>query len=85
MAKYIELIDKYRIEQRSADELSQYGSDMNPPNYIWADNTGELVRCENCINWKPFFNQHYCDAGIISCPLPDDYCSNGERKDADND
>lgn len=78
MARYIELIDKYRVEQ------SQDDSDYNPPNYIWDDNTGEIVRCENCVNWKPFFNQHYCDADIISCPSPDDYCSRGVKKDGSN-
>ena len=77
MSKYIELIDKYRIEKSLESEFNKYA----PPDYIWTDNTGELVRCEDCINWKPFFNQHYCDADIISCPLPDDYCSIGERKD----
>lgn len=80
MSKYIELIDKYRIEQTQPDEMSEYGSDMNPPNYIWDDNTGELVRCSDCEAYKPFFNQHYCDNDIICCPFPDDYCSRGERK-----
>lgn len=79
MSKYIELIDKYRIEQSG---LSEYGDDMNPPNYIWTDNTGELVRCGDCEAYKPFFNQHYCDKSIISCPLPDDYCSRGGKNDS---
>ena len=79
MPKYIELIDKYRIEQSPLD------TDYNPPSYIWDDNTGEIVRCENCIYWKPFFNQHYCDAGIIPCPLPDDYCSKGEKDEDRSD
>lgn len=74
MSKYIELIDKYRVEQSPLD------TDYNPPSYIWTDNTGEIVRCENCINWKPFFNQNYCGVGIIPCPFPDDYCSKGEKK-----
>ena len=77
MSKYIELIDKYRIEQ-STD------GDYNPPSYIWDGNTGELVRCEDCIEYKPFFNQHYCDKSIISCPFPDDYCSRGVKKDGSN-
>ena len=81
MSKYIELIDKYRIEQRTADELSEYGSDMNPPNYIWADNTGELVRCGDCKYW----NQRMGDCVIMyGSWLHDDYCSKGEKKkDAD--
>lgn len=74
MSKHIELIDKYRIEQST-------GSDYNPPTYIWDDNTGVLIRCEDCVHWHPFFNQHYCDADIISCPLPYDYCSKGELKE----
>lgn len=78
MSKHIELIDKYRIKQSPDD------TDYNPPNYIWEDNTGEIVRCENCINWKPFFDQHDCDAHIISCPLPDDYCSQEEKRNGNN-
>ena len=41
MTKYIELIDKYVIRQSDSDEY-------NPPSYIWTDNTGELIRCEDC-------------------------------------
>lgn len=71
MAKYIELIDKYRIKQ-SGD------TDYNPPNYIWADNTGEIVRCEDCIHWNRKckelcgLNHGYWYA--------DDYCSKGEKR-----
>jgi len=42
MAKYIELIDKYLIEQNS-------DGGYNPPSYIWTDNTGSITRCEICI------------------------------------
>ena len=42
MSKYIELIDKYRIVQ-SED------TDYNPPSYEWIDNTGEIVRCKDCM------------------------------------
>lgn len=85
MSKYIELIDKYRIEQRQPSEMSEYGSDMNPPNYIWTDNTGELVRCGDCEAYKPFVewldpNRLDCDKHIIDFPEPDDYCSRGERR-----
>ena len=70
MAKYIELIDKYRIEQSSDD------TDYNPPSYIWADNTGEIVRCEDCkhaddygqCKYVTWYNDKY------------DYCSKGKRK-----
>lgn len=39
-ARYIELIDKYRVEQHDGD--------YNPPSYIWDDNTGEVIRCADC-------------------------------------
>lgn len=74
MAKYIELIDKYLIEQNAND------TDYNPPNYIWTDNTGEIVRCENCKHWK---NMHICRMhskyGTIETEY-DDYCSFGVKK-----
>lgn len=44
MAKYIELIDKYRIEQGEGD--------YNPPSYHWVDNTGYIVRCRECKHWS---------------------------------
>ena len=39
--KTIELIDKYEIRQSN-------DPDYDPPSYIWTDNTGELIRCNNC-------------------------------------
>ena len=51
MARYIELIDKYRIEQSSGD--------YNPPSYIWEDNTGEIVRCKDC----KYCEHWYADKG----------------------
>ena len=70
MAKYIELIDKYRIEQGDGD--------YNPPSYVWVDNTGEIVRCGECIHRKD----------SIQCPLwsegmetaDDWFCADGERE-----
>lgn len=90
MSKYIELIDKYRIEQRQPSEMSEYGSDMNPPNYIWDDNTGEIVRCENCENWDEdnrIRNSAPCaewsdpEIRMTRYTQNDDYCSKGAKKD----
>lgn len=63
--KYIELIDKYHIVQST-------GTDYNPPSYVWVDNTGEIVRCKDCIV-RPYckFSQYLGTDG---------FCSNGERK-----
>lgn len=72
MAKYIELIDKYRIEQSGDD------TDYNPPNYIWADNTGEIVRCENCIHWNKK-SKELCGLNN-GYWYADDYCSKGEKR-----
>ena len=77
MAKYIELIDKYRIEQGEGD--------YNPPSYVWVDNTGEIVRCRECKHRDP--ETKGCDCaghemvmgGII--PMPDNwFCADGRRK-----
>lgn len=69
MLKYIELIDKYRIEQSTEGEY-------NPPSYIWDDNTGEIIRCGNCKWWieEPGSCGKY--RGMW---LSDDYCSKGEK------
>lgn len=82
MSQYIELIDKYVIEQRKASEMSKYGSDMNPPNYIWADNTGELVRCGDCRRWHGTFVEFDCpwDTEYNDMPTEHDYCSKGVRR-----
>ena len=77
MSKYIELIDKYVIEQRKPSEMSEYGSDMNPPNYIWTDNTGEIVRCEDCHWWIEEPGECSRNRGMW---FGNDYCSKGERK-----
>lgn len=80
--KTIELIDKYRIEQ---PEISEYNS-YNPPNYIWTDNTGEIVRCRDC----KFFKTKDCKIDITTQDVtiqrvkPDDYCSYGKRKGGDD-
>ena len=64
MAKYIELIDKYRIGQGDCE--------YNPPSYVWVDNTGEIVRCREC-RWG-----HLCVMGQ-HLGL-DGFCSKGERE-----
>lgn len=74
--KTIELIDKYRIEQ---PEISEYNS-YNPPNYIWTDNTGEIVRCRDCKHWYPDADTGMaCVVTKLSQP-EDGYCNWGERK-----
>ena len=74
MAKYIELIDKYRIVQ-SKD------TDYNPPSYEWVDNTGKIVRCKACRHRDP--EDHKCDHHWHSySPLPVDddfWCAYGEK------
>ena len=80
MAKYVELIDKYRIVQ-SKD------TDYNPPSYDWVDNTGEIVRCEYCNN-ADFAGM---SRGFAYCILlkramkETDFCSYGEKASAEND
>lgn len=74
--KTIELIDKYRIEH---PEISEYNS-YNPPNYIWTDNTGEIVRCRDCKYWYPDADTGMaCKFTSMSQP-EDGYCNWGERK-----
>lgn len=81
MAKYIELIDKYRIVQ-SKD------TDYNPPSYEWVDNTGEIVRCEDCKHSDTFAP----DCTEATFPLkclsiryggvyPNWFCEHGEKRE----
>lgn len=76
MAKYVELIDKYKIVQ-SED------TDYNPPSYEWVDNTGEIVRCRDCKYW---FNAPAAD-GFNSCERDalirheDFFCAAGEKRE----
>lgn len=84
MAKYIELIDKYRIEQGEGD--------YNPPSYVWVDNTGEIVRCREC-KWYSIYeakkdgtpDKRYspsvCLREIYAKRRdPDWFCADGERE-----
>ena len=81
MPKYIELIDKYLIEQ-SKD------TDYNPPSYIWVDNTGEIVRCAECKH-SDTFSPHCTDATFpLKClsiryggVYPNWFCEHGEKRD----
>lgn len=77
MTKYIELIDKYRIEKSLESEFSKCA----PPDYIWTANTGEIVRCEDCYWWIEEPGE--CSR-IRGMWFGNDYCSKGERKDASN-
>ena len=74
MARYIELIDKYRIEQGMEDHY-------NPPNYIWTDNTGEIVRCRDCEWWIAEPGECCKHHGMW---FGDDYCSKGEKRHGSN-
>ena len=74
MARYIELIDKYRVEQSS-------DSDYNPPSYIWTDNTGKIVRCRDCRWWIAEPGECRKHHGMW---LGDDYCSKGKKRHGSN-
>lgn len=54
-----------------------YGAD-----YVWNDNRGELVRCQDC-KWydsRDGICEHHA---AINNPSPDWFCADGERKDAE--
>ena len=72
--KTIELIDKYEVHQSGE-------GDYDPPNYIWVDNTGELIRCKDC----KYNNGGRCGwhggAGYKWVVDDEDYCSCAERKE----
>lgn len=80
--KTIELIDKYEVHQ------SEEG-DYNPPNYIWVDNTGELIRCKDCKHRFEGEKFHNCcevlmemSHWLVEIPVEDDWhCGSGERKE----
>ncbi len=73
MAKYIELIDKYRIEQGSGD--------YNPPSYIWEDNTGEVVRCRECkYREREEPGMVYCPNTVGGWVDENWFCAGGEKK-----
>lgn len=66
-----ELIDKYEVRQSTDTEY-------NPPSYIWIDNTGEIIRCVDCM---------HNGSVDTDCPvrgwskLDTDFCSWAERKE----
>lgn len=71
MAKYIELIDKYKVVHSDDEDM--------PTSYTWVDNTGEIVRCRECkhrtettpTKWHP----------CVDMAVDDDwFCADGERK-----
>lgn len=75
MAEYIELIDKYRIEQ-SKD------TDYNQPSYEWVDNTGKIVRCRDCIHFQQFrAHDGFCQIdGMLW--NNDFFCANGKIEES---
>lgn len=79
MAEYIELIDKYRINYYD----SPY-SDYAPPSYEWVDNTGEIVRCKDCVRYEISKNRYdgTCNRHYAVFTV-NDFCSYGERKGGD--
>ena len=43
--------------------------------YLWNDNHGELIRCENCKHWEGTSVHELCDS-----ENPDNYCSCADKK-----
>lgn len=88
--KYRELIDKYIVTQSE-------NSDYDPPSYRWVDNTGEIVRCEDCcyapIGDKDGADLEWPESWVNPCPFkcsdcyyskkpdPNFFCANGKRKE----
>lgn len=71
MAKYIELIDKYKVVHSDDEDM--------PTSYTWVDNTGEIVRCGECVYWR----NNRCDStdsGVIGIVNPLWYCAEGVRR-----
>ena len=75
MAEYVELIDKYIVTR----------DESGTPSYSWTDNTGEIVRCKDCINWDTTWTNgfssdyHYCP--IVDGVRKDDFfCADAERR-----
>lgn len=78
MAKYIELIDKYLIEQNS-------DGGYNPPSYIWTDNTGSITRCEECKYCDTEDEERYAYCNKWQRETQSDwYCSRGKQDEIDN-
>lgn len=72
MSKYIELIDKYRIEQRQPDEMMKQRSIDEQTNkigkvYLVNGDTGEKIEIGNAENLNA---NHLAD-----------YCSKGEKRE----
>lgn len=84
MAKYIELIDKYKVVHSDDDDT--------PTSYTWVDNTGEIVRCGEC-KWYSIYeakkdgtpdkrhSPSVCLREIYAKRRdPDWFCADGERE-----
>ena len=77
--KYRELIDKYLVTQSE-------NSDYDPPSYRWVDNTGEIVRCKDCMHHE--YSEEYgvllCTGAMAEAATPDDwYCAGAIRRDSE--
>ena len=74
-----ELLDKFNLECKTAQE--RYMALINAPTI----SAVPVVRCRECIYaTRPGDNIVYCD-NFERDMMPDDYCSVGERKEADHE
>lgn len=74
-----ELLDKFNLECKTAQE--RYMALINAPTI----SAVPVVRCRECIYaTRPGDNIVYCD-NFERDMMPDDYCSVGERKEANHE
>lgn len=80
MSRRIEMIEEYIVQQSDSE-------DYNPPSYIWNDNKGVLIRCQDC-TWygradkRRFYRGMDCLNNHIDTIVPDkDFCSRAERRE----
>lgn len=75
MAEYVELIGKYIVTR----------DESGTPSYSWTDNTGEIVRCKDCIYWDTTWTNdfspdyHYCP-NVDGVRKDDYFCADAERR-----
>lgn len=74
-SEYVELIDKYLVTR----------DESGTPSYSWTDNTGEIVRCKDCINWDTTWTNNF-SPDYHYCPIVDGvrkgrfFCADAERR-----
>lgn len=70
-AEYVELIDKYLVTR----------DESGTPSYKWTDNTGEIVRCKDCVHYDLAKNGYngQCNRQYAVFTAYD-FCSYGERR-----